>query len=441
VRPGGAAGVAAALTLGIAGCRHATPAAPRPAADVQAASARALDSIRHLPGYRPAHDTIPLLSAARIDSLPEAERAAWRAYVARSEATHARDTALMNAELRGAGRRRMTRAPYVHDFEVTKAMTPAWFAGEAARHEADVILSFQAPNGGWSKHVDFTGAARAAGQSYYGESEEWGWISTFDNSSTTEEIRFLALADAARSDARYQAAARRGIDYVLEAQMPNGCFPQSYPLEGSYHDAITFNDGVTVDALRVLRDAAAGTWAFVPADRRALAATAVERGVRCLTNTQVAAGSTLTAWGQQHDPLTLRPTSARSYELTSLTGLESAPVMDFLMQTPEPSPRVIAAVHAAAAWYRTVAIRDFAYDTSQTLRAAPGAGPMWARLYELGTNRPIFSNREGITLYDWNQLTDRRRGYGWFTVEPASTLRRYEKWARTHPMPDTVQGP
>ncbi|HVS61692.1 MAG TPA: hypothetical protein VHE82_13460 [Gemmatimonadaceae bacterium] len=37
-----------------------------------------MDSIRQLPGYRASHDTIPLLTVSRIDSLPMAERTAWR---------------------------------------------------------------------------------------------------------------------------------------------------------------------------------------------------------------------------------------------------------------------------------------------------------------------------------------------------------------------------
>jgi PelA/Pel-15E family pectate lyase len=94
---------------------------------------------------------------------------------------------------------------------------------------------------------------------------------------------------------------------------------------------------------------------------------------------------------------------------------------------------VVRAVHAAADYYKAHAIRDSVYDSTQTLRAQLGAGPMWARLYEIGSNRPIFSNRDGILLYDWDKLTDRRRGYGWFTAEPANMLRRYERWARVHP--------
>jgi len=41
--------------------------------------------------------------------------------------------------------------------------TPAWFATDSARRIAESILSFQAPNGGWSKHVDFAAHSRQPG--------------------------------------------------------------------------------------------------------------------------------------------------------------------------------------------------------------------------------------------------------------------------------------
>ena len=42
----------------------------------------------------------------------------------------------------------------------------------------------------------------------------------------------------------------------------------------------------------------------------------------------------------------------------------------------------------------------------------------------------MFANRDGVQLFEWERLTDRRAGYGWFGVEPAGTLKRYEKWLR-----------
>src|SRR6185437_7298286 len=49
--------------------------------------------------------------------------------------------------------------------------------------------------------------------------------------------------------------------FLLAMQYPNGCLPQIYPLEGSYHDAATFNDNAMVNALVVLRGVGAGKYA------------------------------------------------------------------------------------------------------------------------------------------------------------------------------------
>jgi hypothetical protein len=369
-----------------------------------------MDSIRRLPGYRAAADTTTLISPHRMHS------PAWSRYIARSRAMYDRDTASMHAELRAAGMQKMTRAPYVHDFSVKPFMTDAWFASDTARRVAESILSFQAPNGGWSKHVDFS-RERKRGESYYAESDEWEWISTVDNSSTTEEIRFLDRINKARPDPRYQNAIRRGVEYLVATQMPNGCIPQVFPLAGSYHDAATFNDNATVNVLSIYRDRAPE---------------AFEKGVDCVLNAQVRSGDTLLAWGQQHDPLTLKPVSARSYELASLASLESAAIVDLLMSIDKPSPRVVKSVYAAADWLKRVMLSGYEYENYE-LRVKTGGGPIWGRLYELGTNRVIMANRDGVKLYDWNKLTDRRSGYGWYTTVPAATLAVFARWSKHHP--------
>ncbi len=391
-----------------------------------------MDSIRRLPNYRPAHDTVTLLSLQRLEKLPPAQQRDWFAYIGRSTAEYAHDTAVMHRELRQAHMREMVRAPYTHDFSVKPYMTPAWFATDTARRIADAIASYQAPNGGWSKHVDFTLHPRQPGESYYGESNEWQWISTFDNDQTTEEIHFLNLASRAHADSRYERAIARGIDYVLDTQYPNGCFPQVYPLEGSYHDAVTFNDNVAVNVLTLLDSVAAGSYPAVTNHARQRAAAASARGLACILDAQVRVNGELTAWGQQHDPLTLAPTSARSYELTSLAGLESSEILDYLMSLPTPSPRVVAAVYAGANWFKRVPVNGYTYE-HYVLTPKAGAGPLWGRLYEIGTNRVIMANRDGKTLYDWNQLTDRRSGYGWYSAAPAAMLARFDAWSQTHP--------
>jgi PelA/Pel-15E family pectate lyase len=335
----------------------------------------------------------------------------------------------------------MTRAPFSSGFEITASMTPEWFKTDSARLIAENILSFQAPNGGWSKHVDLKAGLRQMGQSYFSESEKWSWISTIDNSSTTEQLHFLAMANAANHDERYVDAFNRGVKYLLAAQYPTGCYPQVWPLEGSYHDAATFNDDATTNTASLLQEVASGKYPFVEAKSVERAKMAVEKIVQCYLNTQTKVDGKLTVWGQQHDPISLEPTSARSYELTSLTAQESANIMRFMMKIKSPGARVVASIHAAADWLKANQLSGFTYTFDGGKKEAPGAGPVWARMYEIGTNKPIFSDRNGIKLYDWNQLNDRRHGYGWYTYAPVLALRQYDGWAAKHPRGSGANGP
>ncbi|MFL5608355.1 MAG: pectate lyase [Gemmatimonadaceae bacterium] len=391
-----------------------------------------IDSIARLPGWQVEADTGSLLAPARLAALPAAERGRWEAYVARSRELSRLDHRVMAGELAARGRDTMARAPWTHAFEVTDGMTTCWFGSDSARRIAESILSYQTPSGGWSKHVDFAAGPRAPGQSWFSETSEWRYIATIDNSSTTEEIRFLARIDAVRPDARYRQAVLRGIAYLLDAQMPTGCWPQVYPLQGGYHDAATFNDDAIVHVSRLLRDVRNGEIPNVPASMRRDAGRAVERAVDCMLGAQVVLAGRLTVWGQQHDPLTLAPVSARSYELASLTGHESAGVASFLLSLPSPNGRVVRAVHAAADWFRANRIDTLAYH-GYMLEHRVDAAPLWARMVDLETGRPIFSNRDGVKLYDFERLTDRRTGYRWFTPAPADFLRDYASWSRLHP--------
>jgi len=366
-----------------------------------------------------------LLAMSRIAALPAAERAAWQAYVETSRRNAAADRAFIDAELRAAGLERPTPATAARGFEVTREMTDEWFRGDEARRMADNLVTYQTPTGGWSKRMEFTQPRRPGGSF----ASEASWIGTLDNGATTAQLTFLARAVQAHGDPRHRASFAKGIDYLLTSQQPTGCWPQIYPLRGSYHDAATFNDDATINALRVLRATASGEYAFVPEDLRRRAAAGVERGVGCIVATQVKVGGRRTVWGAQHDPIGLAPVKARAYEHASLSGRESAAIVDFLMTLDDPSPAVAEAVNAAAAWFREAAITGYSYVPRGSLTASPGAGPLWARFYEIGTNRPIFSDRDGQIRYALSEIGEERRtGYLWYTDEPATTLRRYDRW-------------
>ena len=391
---------------------------------------------------RPPSDTGPtmveppgnpaLLAEDRIRSLAR-NPTEWLDYIERSRAQRSRDSLVMASELQSIGKTGMVKAPYAHAFEITGKMTPAWLASDSARGIADNLLTFQAPNGGWSKHVDYSKGPREKGQSWFSESDKWQWIATIDNSSTTEQMQFLLMIDSVRPDPRYRAAWKRGFEYLLAAQYPNGCWPQVWPLDGGYHDAVTFNDDATTNVLATLQQAADGKPAWLGDSERNSARTAVERGIECVLDAQFIVNGKPTVWGQQHDPLTLQPTSARSYELTSLTAQESANLMRFLIKQKNPSPRLQASIRAAGEWLKSHALYGYTYDFETGRHVSPGAGPIWARMYEIGTDKPIFSDRNGVKLYDWDQLRDRRLGYAWYTYAPVLALRQYENWARKHP--------
>jgi PelA/Pel-15E family pectate lyase len=384
-------------------------------------------------------DTTPLLDVGRIARLGGPLASEWRTYVATSAQRAAGERAAIDAELKSAGLATTIAAPRVDaDFAVTSTMTDAWLRGSAGLATTASILSYQTPSGGWGKHVDFTQGPRARGQSYNGDANSWEYIGTLDNGATTGEMQYLARAFVATGDTVTRFAFLQGLSYLGLAQMPNGCWPQIFPLQGGYHDAATYNDDAITHALTLLRDVSAGAspYAFVPVDVRARAGDMLARGLQCVVATPVVVNGVKTAWGQQHDPLTLAPTRGRSYEPPGISGSESASLVRFLMTLDAPTPAVTLAVHAAADWFRATQITGYVYDAAAgTYTAQAGAGPLWARIAEIGTNRPIFANRDGLLLYDFAKLTDRRTGYTWFGTWPKATLATYDTWAKTHPRP------
>jgi PelA/Pel-15E family pectate lyase len=212
-----------------------------------------------------------------------------------------------------------------------------------------------------------------------------------------------------------------------------------WPLEGGYHDAITFNDGAVTETLELLQSVADGKdqFAFVPAKMRARAQASVDRGIDTILATQISGNGRRTVWAQQHDALNLQPVAGRNYEPAAQCASESASMMLFLMKAPQPKPEVVAAVYSAAAWFRKTAIYGVAYERGadgRRLTAAPGAGPIWARYYEIGSDRPIFGDRDQSIHDDVNELSlERRNGYSWYNAAPVAALGRFGVWSASHP--------
>lgn len=318
---------------------------------------------------------------------------------------------------------------------------PPWYASPEARAVADSVLQYQSPQGGWPKSTDLAVPPRTAEDI---PPPGDGRANSLDNNATTLPMQFLARVAHATGEAGYREAFARGVDYLLAAQYPNGGWPQFFPLRKGYYSHITYNDGAMVRVLIVLRDVSAGRppYDFVDAERRAKAAAAVARGIDVILRTQVRQGGNLAVWCAQHDEKTLEPAWARRYEPPSLSGSESAGIAHFLMDIDEPTPQVVAAVEGAVAWFRAVAIPGVRLEevrgadgrTDKRVVADPAATPLWARFYELGSNRPIFLGRDSVVRYALSEIErERRSGYAYYGTWPATLLSRdYPRWREKH---------
>jgi PelA/Pel-15E family pectate lyase len=60
------------------------------------------------------------------------------------------------------------------------------------------------------------------------------------------------------------------------------------------------------------------------------------------------------------------------------------------------------------------------------------APPIWARFYEIGTNRPVFEGRDNVVRYSVMEIEpERRNGYGWYTDAPSKLVEKdYPKWQK-----------
>lgn len=397
----------------------------------------------------------PPLTAERIATLPRSRQAAWNEYLDRSIRQMQADRAALAAELKRAGLSQAVVPPSGAAARSLPLDRPAeWYGGPDARRIAAIVVSFQTPAGGWSKNLNLAAHQRQPGEHFAPNNlsrfpaagdfdaphdPQWSYVGTIDNDATNTELRFLgkvagAIGGAAAEPCR--ASVLRGVDYLLEAQFPNGGWPQVWPLQGGYHDAITINDGAMTQTLEVLRDVAAvrPPFEFVDRSRRERAQSAVERGIACLLQCQIVVKGRRTVWAQQHDTLTLQPVAARNYEMAAQSSSESAGVLLFLMSLPQPDKAIVEAVRAGAAWLEKTAVYGKAYTRGpdgRRLVDAPGAGPLWARFYELGSDRPLFGDRDK-TIHDTvDEISrERRDGYSWYTPAPKEALDRYAEWSK-----------
>lgn len=319
-----------------------------------------------------------------------------------------------------------------------------WYAGEEAQGVATSIVAYQTVHGGWPKNTDMTKPPSAE---FLASQKVDQRAATIDNGATTTQLAYLAQVLTAQADPALRAAFDRGFEYLIRAQFASGGWPQYFPLVKGYYTHITYNDNAMSNVLTLLRGVADGRapYAFTSAAQRAVAATAFDRGISCILRTQVKQDGQLTVWCAQHDEETLAPAPARNFEPVSLSGQESVGLTRMLMSVSTPTPEIIAAVEGAIAWFTANQVRGLRVDESpgpdgerdRRAVADASAPPLWARFYELGTNRPIYIGRDKVIRYDYNEIErERRVGYAYLGTWPGNLLEKdYPRWRAKHKLP------
>lgn len=276
---------------------------------------------------------------------------------------------------------------------------------EAARETAYGLVKGQLRSGGWYYSIEFDPQQRGR-HAYRVEGGAQGRnVTTLDDDTTQSALRFLMRVDKTLGfeDEGVHEAAEYALNALLNAQYPNGAWPQRYdefpdptkfPVrrarypdswsrrwpERDYRSHYTFNDNTLADMIETMLEA--GRVYNEPKYRAA----ALKAGDFILLAQMP---EPQPAWAQQYDAA-MHPAWARRFEPPAVTGGESQGVMRTLLMLYrrtgdekylEPLPRAIE-------YFRRSVLSD---------------GRL-ARFYELRTNRPLFFTMDYELTYDDGDL-------------------------------------
>lgn len=302
------------------------------------------------------------------------------------------------------------------------------------------LVKYQNEDGGWPKNIDWL--AKIEPDSVKKFLNEHYKKSTIDNRNTYSQIEYLAKAYLITKEKSFKESAERGLDFILSQQRYSGGW------RGWDVDAITFNDDVMTGVMNLLLDIKEGKkyFSWLDNERKQKAETALKKAIDVTLKCQIIVNGKKTAWCQQHDYNSLKPVGARTFELPGITSLESTSIVKFLMRIKNPSKEIIDAINSAIEWFekskifgiRVIADKEDSLKSDYNSRRPDRivikdekAPAIWARYYEIETNKPFFCNRDGIKVYSLAEvLPERRRGYAWYGYWPNEVLKLYSKWKK-----------
>ena len=277
---------------------------------------------------------------------------------------------------------------------------------EAATAVADALIWGQLETGGWDYVVDFLGEDRWRYRHEGAVDQEGSDTCVFDDNVSQEAIRLLMAVDGVLGRDPYHDAVLYALEFMMESQFENGAWPQKYPLTGSYPDYYqeyyTFNDRVINDCISVMMEAYQRY-----GDERYLRSAEMGGSFIIISQIEEPQGG----WAQQY-LWNLTPAWARAFEppavCSAVTGRNIITLLDLYLYTGNET--YLTPIPSAIDWLNRSTIGE----------------ELWARFYELGTNRPIYGDRDGQIHYELSEISEeRRRGYSWNGSYGRSAMNMY----------------
>jgi PelA/Pel-15E family pectate lyase len=261
---------------------------------------------------------------------------------------------------------------------------------DAALAAGKCLAYGQLESGGWDYRIDFDPELN---RNHYHHLDGTGKATrnttTFDDDNTQSATRFLMRLDQHVDDPEIDAAVERAIACFLKAQYSggnwDGAWPQRFPPPTKGYGMLpTFNDNTMSDCVRTMLLA-------YELYGREDCLKSVKRCLEFYLRSQQPAPQT--AWAQQCDK-DLKPAWARKFEPPSITGGESCGNCQLLMDMYERfgDPRYLEAVGKAVDWYE----RSRIGGTEEK--------GIWARFYEVGSNRPLYFTKTYKLTYEDKDL-------------------------------------
>jgi hypothetical protein len=281
---------------------------------------------------------------------------------------------------------------------------------QAAQETAQSLVYGQITTGGWTAFIDFDPAGKRVAN-YRGGRGKGRTTSSLDDGQTAATLLLLMRVDEELQsrDAAIHEATTFGLNALLEAQFPNGAFPQGWDdkpnpkppvvkarfpkhdwrTEGrikEYWDMYTLNDNVPGTVLETLLEAHR-----VYGDERYLDA------ARKLGDFLILAQmpEPQPGWAQQYN-YDMEPIWARKFEPPAVSGDESQETIENLLTLYDATgdAKYLAPIPPALDW-----LEQSVLDDGQI-----------ARFYELEANRPLYMTREYALTYDDSNVPTH---YGW----------------------------